>query len=53
MTHGHRCTWCEKKVRLFAFVILFKMTKTVNKKYVCVHEDVEKPFVRFYEVFLI
>jgi len=26
LTHGHRSTWCEKKVRLFASVMLFKMT---------------------------
>ncbi len=35
LTHGHRSTWCEKKARLFALVILFKMTWTVHKK-ICV-----------------
>ncbi len=49
LTHGHRSTWCEK-ARLFALVILFKITLTVHKK-MCVYEGVEKTFVRFYDFF--
>lgn len=51
-THGHRSTWCEKKVRLLALLFLIKKTLTVTKKCVCVCvcEGVEKPFVKFYEV---
>ncbi len=30
-THGPRSTWCEKRARLFALVILFKITWTVHR----------------------
>ncbi len=49
LTHSHRSTCCEKKARLLALVILFKMTRTVHKKCVCVYEGVEKTFVRFHD----
>ncbi len=45
LTRGHGSTWCEKKARLFALVILFKITRTVHKKY----EGVEKTFVQFHD----
>ncbi len=51
LTHGHRSTWCEK-ARLFALVILFKITLTVHTK-MCVYEGVEKTFVRFYDCFIL